>query len=130
MNALSLLFFASTNPNITPLLNIVAEMQKALDLAVGFSTDRFEEAKGFSVEKYSEAVDFLGPVVDDIRLKIIALISGVNLPLIGHEIVVDKTKGDAPTASTSSLATLDTQPKAKKVQKKEDYNEFLKMMEK
>lgn len=105
-------------------------MQKALDLAVGFSIDRFEEAKEFSVEKYSEATDFIGPVFDDIRLKIIALISGVNLPLIGHEIVLDKSKGDAPTASTASLATLDTQPKSKKVEKKENYDEFLKMMAK
>jgi hypothetical protein len=53
-----------------------------------------------------------------------------NMPLIGNEIVVDKSKGDAPTASTASLQTLDTTVTAKKVEKKEDYDEFLKMMQK
>lgn len=85
--------------------------------------------KGFSSEKLHQLTEFLGPFFDDVKLKIIAVM--VNMPLIGNEIVVDKSKGDAPTASTASLQTLDTTVTTKKTEaKKEDYNEFLKMMAK
>ena len=113
----------------------VSQIHNAFDLAVGFSIDRFDEAKGFTGEKFEEVkgfsgekfhqiTEFLGPIFDNVRLKIVAVV--VNMPLIGNEIVVDKSKGDAPTASTASLQTLDTGKEAKK----EDYDEFLKMMEK
>jgi hypothetical protein len=122
-----------------PSFCLVSEIQKAADLAIGFSIDRFDEAKGFTVEKFEgakefvepkliELTDFLGPIFDNVRLKIISVM--VNMPLIGNEILVDKTKGDAPTASTASLQTLDTTATTKKVEKKEDYDEFLKMLEK
>ena len=124
-------FFSLSTYHIT-----VSGIQGAVDLAVGFSIDRFDEAKGFTGEKidevkscdtFKQVTDFIVPIFEDIKLKIIALM--VNMPLIGNEIVVDKSKDDAATASTASLQTLDTTATKKKT-KKEDYNEFLKMMEK
>ena len=135
----------------------VGEAQKALDMVVGFSIDRFEEAKGFSADRVEDAKGFadvaagfstdriedvkgfsgdrvedvkglttqvtstLGPFLEDFVQRIMVIVQGVPL-MIGIE-----KKSDEKTASTASLNTLDTQPKKTT---KEDYNEFLKMMEK
>jgi hypothetical protein len=79
--------------------------------------------------------EFIGPIFDEVRHKIISVVADVPMPLIGNVIVVDKSKGDAQTASTASLQTLDTQASpskktAKKEVKKEDFDEFLKYLEK